>query len=234
MASARLRSWVRKRWAWITITPSLVMRWPASRFSRSAASSGSVIRRGVEAQLRGGRELVDVLPAGTGGAHEADLDVVLVDREVAGNPQHGVTGSGHARAIARSASCADVPGIHVVPVRQDETRGWPGSAASLRSLRERLLCAGHDGERRKPQFAFGGAAAGCAAACGARPTITVSRPWPHSRLAALLGVVERHGIDDGVALLDVVDRQLVELVLQQRRCASFEEVSSDSICEPLR
>src|SRR4051794_28347831 len=27
MASARLRSWVRKRCAWITITPSLVMRW---------------------------------------------------------------------------------------------------------------------------------------------------------------------------------------------------------------
>src|SRR4029079_7151554 len=45
MASVRLRSWVRKRWAWIMITPSLVMRWPASRFSRRLASSGSVILR---------------------------------------------------------------------------------------------------------------------------------------------------------------------------------------------
>jgi hypothetical protein len=32
------------------------------------------------------------LSARTGGAYETDLDVVLVDREVAGNPQHGVTG----------------------------------------------------------------------------------------------------------------------------------------------
>src|SRR5450631_2156921 len=47
----------------------------------------------IEAQLRGGRELVDVLSARSGSTDEADLDVVLVDREVAGNPQHGVTGS---------------------------------------------------------------------------------------------------------------------------------------------
>ena len=45
IASARLRSWVRKRWAWITITPSLVMRWPARRLSRAAASSGSATLR---------------------------------------------------------------------------------------------------------------------------------------------------------------------------------------------
>lgn len=37
------------------------------------------------------------------------------------------------------------------------------------------------------QSDFGaGAAAGSAAACGARPTMTVRRPWPHSRLAAAL------------------------------------------------
>ena len=35
-------------------------------------------------------------------------------------------------------------------------------------------------------------------------------------LRGLLGVVQRHRVDDGVALLDIVDRQLVELVLQQR------------------
>ena len=102
MASARLRSWVRKRWAWITITPSLVMRWPASRLSRS----GGVFRQRdlarVETQLGGGRELVDVLPARTGGADKADLDVVLVDRKVAGDPQHGV----HRESSMRTRSCA--------------------------------------------------------------------------------------------------------------------------------
>src|SRR3977135_433310 len=58
-----------------------------------------------------------------------------------------------------------------------------------------LLCgAPPRGAARRPgheiaQFAVGGggiAAAGCAAACGARPTITVSRPCPHNRLAAFL------------------------------------------------
>src|SRR6202043_367001 len=47
---------------------------------------------GIEPQLGRGRELVDVLSTRTGGTDETDLDVVLVDREVAGNPQHGVTG----------------------------------------------------------------------------------------------------------------------------------------------
>ena len=46
----------------------------------------------VETQLRRGRQLVDVLPAGAGSANESDVDVVLVDREVTGNPQHGVSG----------------------------------------------------------------------------------------------------------------------------------------------
>src|SRR3979490_710254 len=49
------------------------MRWPASR-------------------LRRARGLVDVLSARPGGANEADLDIIFVDREVAGNPQHGGTG----------------------------------------------------------------------------------------------------------------------------------------------
>ena len=40
---------------------------------------------------------------------------------------------------------------------------------------------------------------------------------PPQPLGGLFGVVQRHGIDDGVALLNVVDRKLVELVLQQRR-----------------
>lgn len=41
--------------------------------------------------------------------------------------------------------------------------------------------------RKALQFDLGaGAAAGCAAACGARPTTTVRRPCPHSRLVACL------------------------------------------------
>ncbi len=97
MASARLRSWVRKRWAWITITPSLVMRWPAIRFSRRRCILRQRDLARVETELGRGGELVDVLPARAGGADEADLDIVFVDREVAGNPQHGGTDSRHAR-----------------------------------------------------------------------------------------------------------------------------------------
>src|SRR5689334_25018755 len=41
---------------------------------------------GIETQLRRGRELVDVLPARAGGANERNLDLVLVNREIAGNP----------------------------------------------------------------------------------------------------------------------------------------------------
>ncbi len=37
--------------------------------------------------------LVDILPAGTGGTLKGDLDIVVVNDEVARNPQrHGVTG----------------------------------------------------------------------------------------------------------------------------------------------
>ena len=62
--------------------------------SQSIQPYGGILRQrdfsGVEAQLGCGGELVDVLPARAGGADEADLDVVLVDGKVAGNPQHGV------------------------------------------------------------------------------------------------------------------------------------------------
>src|SRR5215471_14140200 len=45
--------------------------------------------RDVEAQLDRGRKLVDVLPAGTGRADEAFLEVALVDRDAAGDADHG-------------------------------------------------------------------------------------------------------------------------------------------------
>jgi hypothetical protein len=45
----------------------------------------------------------------------------------------------------------------------------------------------HKGRREEIQFAVGGiAAAGWATACGARPTMTVMRPFPHRRFAAFL------------------------------------------------
>ena len=99
------------------------------------------------------------------------------------------------------------------------SREAAGERAGAPAMRRVPLRDEPDGTPRLQSFAVGGgvAAAGWAAACGARPTITVSRPWPHSRSGGLLGVVQRHGIDDGVALLDVVDRKLVELILQQRR-----------------
>lgn len=56
--------------------------------------------------------------------------------------------------------------------------------------------------------------AACAASFGARPTIIVSRPPPHSRCAALFGVFQRHRIDDGILVFEIVDRQLVKLMLQ--------------------
>src|SRR4029079_8654020 len=59
----------------------------------------------VEAQLRRGGELVDILPAPDGGADEADLDVVLVDRKVAGNPQHGAH-RGHRESVSEDSGFA--------------------------------------------------------------------------------------------------------------------------------
>ncbi|MET4724814.1 hypothetical protein ABIF63_008920 [Bradyrhizobium japonicum] len=79
MASWRLRSWVRKRWAWITMTPSLVMRWPAVRASRIAASSGKVSLR---VSKRNWAEVAAFCPPGLE-RDKADLDVVFVDSKIA-------------------------------------------------------------------------------------------------------------------------------------------------------
>ena len=70
----------------------------------------------VEAQLRRGRELVDVLPARAGGANEADLDVVLVD--------------GRSREI-RSMASPEIKGLSMYE-----------HAHILRDARERARCAG--------------------------------------------------------------------------------------------
>src|SRR5215831_17116698 len=116
----------------------------------------------IETQLRRGRDLVDVLPAGSGGADEADLDVVLVEEEIAGDPQHGAP----ERAVGW---CAHNSGFLLIllcrePRRRPLSRGAGSSPAPTTS---------------DHQFADGRggvAAAGSAAACGLRPTITVNRP----------------------------------------------------------
>src|SRR4029453_7651035 len=57
-ASARLRSWLRKRWASITSTPSPVMRLPAIRISRALTSGG---RLGEPATSKRSSTAVDTL-----------------------------------------------------------------------------------------------------------------------------------------------------------------------------
>src|ERR1700694_419636 len=44
----------------------------------------------VESQLHRGGDLVDVLPAGTGGADEALLDLVVVESDAGGDADHDV------------------------------------------------------------------------------------------------------------------------------------------------
>ena len=44
---------------------------------------------GVEAELRGARHLVDVLPARTGGGDEIELDRAVVDRQMWRDAEHG-------------------------------------------------------------------------------------------------------------------------------------------------
>ena len=68
----------------MTSTPSLVMRDPASVFSRSRISSVSAGEvGGVESQLDGGRNLVHVLAAWPGRSHEALVQFGFSD----GNPR---------------------------------------------------------------------------------------------------------------------------------------------------
>ena len=81
-ASSRLRAWLRKRSAVMTITPSLVRRLPASSREPPRTGSGSDgERRTSNLQLHGGRDLVDVLPARTRGAHEHLLQLGRIDAD---------------------------------------------------------------------------------------------------------------------------------------------------------
>ena len=87
-ASCRLRSWVRKRCALITRTPSWVSRRPASRSSRSGPLRQGGRAADVEPQLDRGLHLVDVLPAGSGRTHEAHLELALVQRDIRRDLDH--------------------------------------------------------------------------------------------------------------------------------------------------
>src|SRR5205085_9994862 len=89
---------------------------------------------------------------------------VLVDDEIAGYPQHDGT-------------------IRDIRTYRGTSTFGNGASGNANGRDE----PGHFRRRWGFQFDFvGGAAAGCAAACGARPTTTVSRPWPQRRLAAVL------------------------------------------------
>ena len=73
----------------MTTTPSFVIRLPASALSRVRVSSSSDGEfAGVEPDLDGGFDLVDVLAAGTAGALERFFDLTLVDGETIGYTDH--------------------------------------------------------------------------------------------------------------------------------------------------
>ena len=75
-ASSRLRSWLRKRAAVMTITPSPVMRRAGQPLEPHAHGLGQRRRAArIEPQLHRGRHLVDVLPARPRGAHERLLQL---------------------------------------------------------------------------------------------------------------------------------------------------------------
>ncbi len=94
-ASWRLRSWVRKRRAVMTRTPSWVRRRPARRAARSRrlGRQGHGVRE-IEAQLHRGRDLVDVLSAGAGGADKAFLDLAVIEDDIAYYRDHGAAQRG--------------------------------------------------------------------------------------------------------------------------------------------
>ena len=78
-------------------TPSPVMRLPASATSRCLTSGGSDEALDVEPQLDGGRDLVDVLPARAGRAHEPFLELAVFDDDGVGDADHVATGTTKAR-----------------------------------------------------------------------------------------------------------------------------------------
>src|SRR5712671_215730 len=191
MASARLRSWVRKRWAWITITPSLVMRWPASRTSRAAASSGSVIWRVSKRSWAAVASLLTFCPPGPE-ARTKPMSMlfssIVRSRETRSMAftREGQSGIDARKiAVLRPALKDDAfPGVRRCAVPGTQVGG------SVRLQRWR---------RRRGGRLRGGLR-------GAADDHGEQALAPQT-LRGLFGVVERHGIDDGIALLDVVDWQ---------------------------
>src|SRR5262249_12281013 len=83
----------------------------------------------VESQLHRGRELVDVLPARTGGADEALDELALLDRDVVGDADHA--------AGSLLVMAGLVPAIHAFPVETSPRRRCPrrGRASRMTRLR---------------------------------------------------------------------------------------------------
>src|SRR6266403_4000107 len=181
IASVRLRSWVRNRCAWITITPSLVMRWPARRSSRACASAGSATRRVSKRNCAAVASLLTFCPPGPEArTKEISMSLSSIERS---------------REIRSMAS----PNGLIFPdgIRRDRIPGLSTICLAARLSIRRRGRGLHRGLR------------------GATDDYGEEALAPQP-LRGRLRIIQRHGLDEGVALLDIVDRELVELILQQR------------------
>ena len=127
-ASSRLRSWARKRRASMTSTPSRLIRFLARRSRRSPHLFGQRLGAAhVETQLHRARHLVDVLPARSGGAHEAPGELVLAERDDGSGLQHG----GFGYAVSVRASESTLSGRLAPSVRRPPGRWSQAKASSM-------------------------------------------------------------------------------------------------------
>src|SRR5205823_14523001 len=115
---------------------------------------------------------------------------------------------------AKRVFAPDVPGIHVLPAYEKKNTWMAGhrraeATPSFGRLRPAVTVKIPSVRLWRRHHGLGGGLRGAADDDG-------EQALAPQLLRDLLGVIERHGVDEGVALLDIVDRQLVELVLQQR------------------
>ena len=128
-ASSRLRGWLAKLWAKMTI--DAVLR--GARSCELDEPDRDVVRQtgraaGVEPKLDRARHLVDVLPARTRGAHETLDDLALVNDKIAGF--HGPTATpSHPQTDPRSQP--------LPPSRATRDACGPGSPGGLRNCGSR-------------------------------------------------------------------------------------------------
>src|SRR4030081_360461 len=239
-ASARLRSWVRKRCAWITITPSLVMRWPASRLSRASASAGSVSRLVSKRSWAAVESLLTFCPPGPEARTKLismSFSSIVRSREIRSMASLNLDGSWRESGRHRIAVVALKREGGVPRMLRSAISAFTRVFDALFLRRGALLIRAHDWQESMGSRLCGAPPRGAAPRPGheisRKPSVRPGRrrgggvrgaaddhgeeTLPPQPPGGLFGIVEGHGIDDGVALLDVVDGQLVELILQQCR-----------------